>query len=354
MTRLSAKDLRAALDFVGEVNSFDDLDSFRSGILPGLGRLIPSNLVGYNEVGATEPALVVTYPEQMLPSAGEALTRLAHEHPLISVQANGDRGTYKISDFLSRRRYHSLALYGDLYRQIEAEDQIAFGLPGPVVIGVAANRDRGEFSERDRDLLDLLAPHLARARDRIVERARTDALLAALERVGREAGTEVLVLDRKGGTVAAGGEAFALLRAYFPDARGAWPGHEVAEWLERSGGSAVAPEPPPLTVTNERGRLTVREVPCGSAEVRVLAIEEERAVTPASLRTLGLTRRQSEVLALLAAGKGTVEIAAALYISPVTVRKHFEHVYERLGVHSRGEAVAIAREAARAPRAGGV
>jgi len=35
--------------------------------------------------------------------AGEALGRLAHQHPLIMIQANGNDGTYKISDFLSRQ-----------------------------------------------------------------------------------------------------------------------------------------------------------------------------------------------------------------------------------------------------------
>jgi DNA-binding CsgD family transcriptional regulator len=52
---------------------------------------------------------------------------------------------------------------------------------------------------------------------------------------------------------------------------------------------------------------------------------------------------QSEVLRLLAAGRGTDEIADALFISPQTVRKHLEHIYERLGVHSREAAVAAAR-----------
>jgi DNA-binding CsgD family transcriptional regulator len=346
MAQLSAKDLRAALDFVGEVNSFDDLDAFRSGILPGLERLIPCNLVGYNEVGGAGPALVITHPEPMLPFAGEALSQLAHEHPLISVQANGDRRAYKISDFLSRRQFHSLALYTDLYCRIEAEDQIAVGLPGPQVIGVAANRDRGSFSERDRDMLDLLGPHLALARDRILERAQARAMIAALEQAARQGGSEAILLDRGGGVVGASGEALALLRAYLPGVRGTSPGHELAGWLERGGGDpALGPGRDPLTVTSERGRLTVSEMAARGLDGRVLLLTEERAVTPAALERLGLTPRQAEVLALLAAGSGTAEIAAALFISPATARKHFEHIYERLGVHSRIEAVSIARRA---------
>jgi DNA-binding CsgD family transcriptional regulator len=76
-------------------------------------------------------------------------------------------------------------------------------------------------------------------------------------------------------------------------------------------------------------------------------LEEKRAVTPDTLRPLGLIRRQAEVLCLLAAGRQVEEIARALFISRHTVRKHLEHIYERLGVHSRAEALSMAREAAR-------
>lgn len=284
----------------------------------------------------------------MPPFAGEALSRLAHQHPLICVQANGDKGTYKISDFLSRRQFHSLALYHDLYRRIGAEDQIAFGLPGPIVIGVALNRGRGQFSERDRAMLDLLAPHLTRARDRIVERAQSGALIAILDQARRLAGTEVIALGRDDKVTAASGGAFPLLRTYFGDAGGTDLPAALVDWLEGSTHGEPIPGRVPLTVTSERGRLTVREAPVRGLDGVVLALEEQRAVTVDSLRSLGLTPRQCEVLALLVAGMGTAQIAEALVISPVTVRKHFEHLYERLGVHSRAEAIAVAQRSAAA------
>lgn len=104
MTTLSEKDLRAALDFVGEAHSFEDLDSFRSGSLPGLAQMVPADLVGYNEVDpGNGDALVVTYPELPI-DTGETLSRLAHQHPLITLQAHdGEQGAHKISDFLSSR-----------------------------------------------------------------------------------------------------------------------------------------------------------------------------------------------------------------------------------------------------------
>lgn len=55
-----------------------------------------------------------------------------------------------------------------------------------------------------------------------------------------------------------------------------------------------------------------------------------------------LTPRQAELLRLVAAGRSTAQIAQALYLSPGTVRKHLENIFERLGVTSRTAAVARA------------
>ena len=55
-----------------------------------------------------------------------------------------------------------------------------------------------------------------------------------------------------------------------------------------------------------------------------------------------LTARELEVLHLLAEGLEQSEIAERLVISPKTVGTHLEHVLEKLGVHSRAQAVAAA------------
>jgi len=55
-----------------------------------------------------------------------------------------------------------------------------------------------------------------------------------------------------------------------------------------------------------------------------------------------LTRREVEVLALVAAGKANREIAAELMISEHTVRRHLQNIFVRLGVSSRAAATAFA------------
>jgi DNA-binding NarL/FixJ family response regulator len=55
-----------------------------------------------------------------------------------------------------------------------------------------------------------------------------------------------------------------------------------------------------------------------------------------------LTKREREVLDLLALGLDQGEIARSLVISQKTVATHIQHVLSKLGVHSRAQAVAFA------------
>jgi DNA-binding NarL/FixJ family response regulator len=56
----------------------------------------------------------------------------------------------------------------------------------------------------------------------------------------------------------------------------------------------------------------------------------------------GLTARELEILRLVAAGKTNREIAAALFISDHTVRRHLQNIFAKLGVPSRAAATAFA------------
>jgi len=60
-------------------------------------------------------------------------------------------------------------------------------------------------------------------------------------------------------------------------------------------------------------------------------------------RGLALTQREIEVISLAAEGRTNREIAGLLGISPLTVRKHLEHAYPKLGVGNRTAAAARLR-----------
>ena len=57
-----------------------------------------------------------------------------------------------------------------------------------------------------------------------------------------------------------------------------------------------------------------------------------------------LSARELEVLALIAAGHSNEEIASKLIISVKTAKRHISNIYGKLGVKSRTQAVALARE----------
>jgi DNA-binding NarL/FixJ family response regulator len=62
------------------------------------------------------------------------------------------------------------------------------------------------------------------------------------------------------------------------------------------------------------------------------------------LERLGLTPREAEVLFWVAQGKTNPEIGMILELSVPTVKKHLEHIFEKIGVENRGAAILRALE----------
>ncbi len=59
---------------------------------------------------------------------------------------------------------------------------------------------------------------------------------------------------------------------------------------------------------------------------------------------IGLSKREMEILIQMVGGKNYKSIGEQLFISPLTVRKHAAHIYEKLHVNSRAQAVSIAHK----------
>ncbi len=85
----------------------------------------------------------------------------------------------------------------------------------------------------------------------------------------------------------------------------------------------------------------------GPGEIMVL-LRQVSAASPGSdpaqrrLSSAALTMRETEVLSWLAKGKTNRDIGDILGMSPRTVNKHLEHIFEKLGVETRTAAAAIA------------
>ena len=69
-------------------------------------------------------------------------------------------------------------------------------------------------------------------------------------------------------------------------------------------------------------------------------------INRAAIRSLGLTKRECEILERLASGQSNKELARALDISPNTVKTHLASLYAKLEVRNRIEAIEKARSLA--------
>jgi DNA-binding CsgD family transcriptional regulator len=70
--------------------------------------------------------------------------------------------------------------------------------------------------------------------------------------------------------------------------------------------------------------------------------ERPVSVPPDALRPLGLSPRETEVLAWVAEGKKNEEIGMILGASNRTIDKHVQHILSKLGVEGRTAAAAVA------------
>jgi len=72
--------------------------------------------------------------------------------------------------------------------------------------------------------------------------------------------------------------------------------------------------------------------------------EELAAFLPGGKLLQGLTARENEILERIAQGLDNAQIAAQLGMSEKTVRNHITHIFDKLGVENRPQAIVLARE----------
>jgi DNA-binding CsgD family transcriptional regulator len=325
------------LDLAARLAEASDPDEFADVATRGLYRLVPCDFASYNELNVERGRTVLfTEPREALrPDAEEAFARNLAQHPIAVFYAeHGGGPALRMSDFLTLRQFRRTELYDELFVPVEGNYVLAVPLPVPrgIVVGFGLVRKAPDFTDRDRSVLDLLRPHLASSYERSLLRAS----LGAIDDAAARGDCRLLVLDRSGGLLYVTPSAAEALRRYFGPPAGDGLPDLLEAWLRRGCTGR-------LSVTQNGSRLSAD--PVGGRPAALLLQETPLRPPVEAMRALGLTRRQAEVLALVADGRRNDEIAHALSVSPRTVKKHLESIYATLGVHTRTAAAAAAHAA---------
>lgn len=346
MGRLDQAQVRVVLAFLQGMYDVRGLNEFRDYVVSAIQEVVPCEVSGYAEMAPAKTSTHYRFwpPGTNDPARDRIWEHYKQEHPVLAhyVRTRDGKAT-KISDFLSRAEFHRLGLYNEVYRPMGVEDNLVAMLPvrSPLVVGISLHRTSRTFSERDRVVFNVLRPHVFTAylHAKAIDDLRRDRALAAseLERVGR-----ILVfLTPKGQVRFATPDGYQRLVSYFgPAKRMKDLPEKLHRWLSESGRKS-----PPRELVQERGnrRLVARVV--SERGERVLLLEEQLLSLPAeagALVVLGLTERESQVLAWVGEGKSNSDIATILNTSGRTIDKHCQHIFQKLGVESRTAAARIA------------
>ncbi len=352
MAGLAHREVRALAKFLHDIHSPGDPDAWVDRVLSSVSSLIPCHLVTYREGPIKNPPRRAKPDGLYTAENGQTYERLAdRQRAFMRFARETVRGPARLSDFLSRREFHRSALYNEVYGPNQIEDvlAVAFATRRGELRGIGLHRDQ-IFSERDRLLLGIVRPHLEEGYEAAKAFTQLKGWAARLEEGVAAFGGAVLELTADGRIVNSTADVHRLLTEYFD---GASAGDRLPEtlhlWMRQHDPGlrdALRLPPPlaPLAVDHLKGRLLARMLP-GSGSRTILLEEQRTGVEPHNFKSLGLTARENQVLACIACGHTNKQTASELSISPRTVQRHLEHIYDRLGVNTRTAAAALALKA---------
>ncbi len=210
--------------------------------------------------------------------------------------------------------------------------------------------DRRNWTECENCILNLVRQQLRQIDENTLTFDQERQILTRLKQVFDRLGLIIVTWEGKVKLITQRGE--QLLHQYFkpyaaqslPEPLQHWLKHQIS--LLTSDSQASYPCLP-LHIEQAGKRLSIHFIAnLISTEQYLLLWEEQKlqSFSIASLELLGLTKREAEVLFWVAEDKSNAAIAKVLGCSKGTVRKHLEHIFEKLDVQTRMAAVMVALE----------
>ncbi len=343
MKNLRHHDWQILVSAIEKLHSDFDAQTLPERALSAASRIISADSVVFTGISYSSEYSGIAWDnsESLSPEDMKIFAAYLHEHPLFTA-FNIERRieTLKITDLVSRQEFHQTNIYNELYRRIKIANQLItpLSITDDLFIACSINTSKADFSGRDRSALTLLAPHLANAIRNAFAYKRLSSALET-EACG------VIAINSEGAPVFVSEFAGQLFERYFAGEKreaNSLP-ESLWKWTQAVTSEVKTAEcklpPKPLRIENQSGALTVRWMHNSTTRERTLLLEEKRFLSPQSFEQLNLTRREAEILLLIAQGKTDDAIATLCRISPRTVHKHVEHIYTKLGVETRTAAM---------------
>ena len=261
------------------------------------------------------------------------------------------------SDHTSLQKFRQTAIYHDFFRHTDTAHQLGVTLQvsEKAVLGLSINRERTDFKPEDVQVAELFMTHVGEVVQSMIGRSKLENIVALQESALND--TAVAVVDDSHRLLFATEQAREMMRSYFQTAKDDGLPTELYLWLRDTplAGESLTRQTDqgtlnctcePITRWEENLMhtiLTGREAPRNVRSIRFR--ENRQAERILSLKKLGITPREAEVLYWIMEGKSNSDIAIILGLGARTVGKHCENLFNKLEVENRTAAASLAREA---------
>jgi len=245
-------------------------------------------------------------------------------------------------------QFHRLGLHNKFYPRSGVKYRTTPGL----INQVALNHKDKDFPGGKQLLVKLLSPHVIQSYRNAQTVTHIQQKLTLVDRALDRLHLGIIVLAPDRRVRLATESAVKQVTNYLGD--GSLRGNRLPEslwrWIKQQevaprGKDDVLLRRSPLVLEREGKRLVIRLV--SDLDQNVLLLEEHPTTMQSqSLALFGLSSREAQVLSWVSQGKTNKDIGVILELSPRTVQKHLEHIYQKVGVESRTAAAAKAYEIA--------
>jgi DNA-binding CsgD family transcriptional regulator len=322
-----------------------DPDALRAAVLPRLRQAVPVDALWWAAADPVTLLFTRSYREELPAESGPYFVENEFLHDDVNKWtelASDPAGVRTLMQATGGRPARS-DRYRDIFAPLGLQDELraVLRVRGACWGYLCLHREAAEarFSRAEARFVQRLAPHVA-------EGIRTGLLRQACGPEPAADGPGLVLLGADGAVTGTNQAAEQWLEELGSHADGSDLPIEISALATRLRHlEARDPALPRLRVRTRSGRWAVLHASWMNpgAQDAIAVIVEDAApaeMAPMIMMAFGLTDREKTITGLVCQGLATRQIAARLHLTADTVQDHLKSVFDRTGVHSRGELVA--------------